>query len=179
MSEFGRLLEQQIPLLHRYARALTRDRSLAEDLVQSCLARALDKQQLWQPGTDIKAWLATLLHNLHVTDVRRSVRAASVSLATASQLGVPSRSEAHLELRDLDRAIGSLPEEQRQALLLIGLEGMRYDEAAAILAVPTGTLRSRLSRARASLRGHLSRPATFRRGYRLAETSPRQQEIVE
>src|SRR5205814_9471169 len=73
-SDFSRLVEAEIPRLRRYARALTRDVSRADDLVQSCLTRALAKQHLWQPGTDLRAWLFTILHNQHVNDVRRSVR---------------------------------------------------------------------------------------------------------
>ena len=74
MTDFARLLEAEIPRLRRYARALTRDVSRADDLVQSCLTRAVAKQHLWQPGTDLRAWLFTILHNQHVNDVRRSVR---------------------------------------------------------------------------------------------------------
>jgi RNA polymerase sigma-70 factor (ECF subfamily) len=74
MSDFGRLIEAEISRLRRYARALTRDVARADDLVQSCLARALAKQHLWQPGTDLRAWLFTILHNQHVNDVRHSVR---------------------------------------------------------------------------------------------------------
>src|SRR3954447_22784957 len=74
MQEFGRLVEAQIPRLRRYARALTRDVTRADDLVQSCLTRAVAKQHLWQPGTDLRAWLFTILHNQHVNEVRRSVR---------------------------------------------------------------------------------------------------------
>src|SRR6266851_3105714 len=111
MSEFGRLIEEQIPHLLRYARALTRDRMQADELTQSCLARALDKEDLWQPGSYIRAWLLTILHNLHVNDLRRSAREDSgADIATASLPGGPSRSEARLELRDLNRAIGTLPD---------------------------------------------------------------------
>ena len=74
MNDFARLLEVEIPRLRRYARALTRDVARADDLVQSCLTRAVAKQHLWQPGTDLRAWLFTILHNQHVNDVRRSVR---------------------------------------------------------------------------------------------------------
>src|ERR1700720_2608028 len=74
MSDFAQLLEVEIPRLRRYARALTRDLTRADDLVQSCLTRAIAKQHLWQPGTDLRAWLFTILHNQHVNDVRRSVR---------------------------------------------------------------------------------------------------------
>src|SRR5580700_9895713 len=154
MSDFGRLLEAEIPRLRRYARALTRGTMHADDLVQSCLTRALAKQHLWQPGTDLRAWLFTLLHNQHVNDVRRSMR-EGVSVAVedvAPILTVQSNVTDSLQLRDLEVALTKLPEEQRQVILLVGLEGLRYEEVAAILGVPIGTVRSRLSRGRDSLR---------------------------
>jgi RNA polymerase sigma-70 factor (ECF subfamily) len=154
MNDFGGLLAVEIPRLRRYARALTRDATRADDLVQSCLVRAVAKQHLWQPGTDLRAWLFTILHNQHVNDVRRSVReGVSVPVEDmAPVLTVPSSAAATLQLRDLERAITRLPEEQRQVVLLVGLEGMRYEEVARILDVPVGTVRSRLSRGRDSLR---------------------------
>src|SRR5437868_11361185 len=147
MNDFARQLEAEIPRLRRYARALTRDVSRADDLVQSCLTRAVAKQHLWQPGTDLRAWLFTILHNQHVNDVRRSVR-EGVSVAVeemAPVLTVNSSAIAALQLRDLEAAIAKLPQEQRQVILLVGLEGMRYEEVALILKVPVGTVRSRLS----------------------------------
>jgi len=154
MSDFVRLLEIEIPRLRRYARALTRDVSRADDLVQSCLTRAIAKQHLWQPGTDLRAWLFTILHNQHVNDVRRSVREGiSVPVEDmAPVLTVQSNATAVLQLRDLEAAIAKLPQEQRQVILLVGLEGMRYEEVADILGVPVGTVRSRLSRGRDQLR---------------------------
>jgi len=128
--------------------------SRADDLVQSCLTRAVAKQHLWQPGTDLRAWLFTILHNQHVNDVRRSVR-EGVNVAVeemAPMLTVQSNAIAVLQLRDLEAAIARLPQEQRQVILLVGLEGMRYEEVAAILGVPVGTVRSRLSRGRDQLR---------------------------
>ena len=154
MNDFGSLLEQEIPRLRRYARALARDAARADDLVQNCLARALAKSHLWQPGTDLRAWLFTILHNQHVNDVRRAVR-EGISVPVddvAPVLAAPSNQTDHLRLRDLDRALGCLPEEQRQVLLLVGLEGIRYEEVAAVLTVPVGTVRSRLSRGRDMLR---------------------------
>jgi DNA-directed RNA polymerase specialized sigma24 family protein len=74
MSDFARLLQNEIPRLRRYARALTRDAARADDLVQSCLVRAIAKEHLWEPGTDLRAWLFTILHNQNVNDIRRSVR---------------------------------------------------------------------------------------------------------
>lgn len=154
MSEFARLLESEIPRLRRYARALTRDGSRADDLVQSSLVRAIAKQHLWQLGTDLRAWLFTILHNLHVNDVRRGVReGATIPVEdVASALTVDATAGDSLQLRDLERALVRLPDEQRQVILLVGLEGMRYEEAAAILGIPVGTVRSRLSRGRETLR---------------------------
>jgi RNA polymerase sigma-70 factor, ECF subfamily len=154
MNDFARLLEAEIPRLRRYARALTRDVSRADDLVQSCLTRAVAKQHLWQPGTDLRAWLFTILHNQHVNDVRRSVR-EGVNVAVeemAPVLTVQASALDVLQLRDLEAAIAKLPQEQRQVILLVGLEGMRYEEVALVLGVPVGTVRSRLSRGRDQLR---------------------------
>ena len=154
MTDFARLVESEVPRLRRYARALTRDVSRADDLVQSCLVRAIAKQHLWQPGTDLRAWLFTILHNQHVNDVRRGVReGASIPVEeVASALTVDANAGASLQLRDLERALARLPDEQRQVILLVGLEGMRYEEVATILGIPIGTVRSRLSRGRETLR---------------------------
>ena len=153
MNDFARLLEEQIPRLRRYARALTRDLSRADDLVQSCLTRAIAKQHLWQAGTDLRAWLFTIMHNQHVNDVRHGVREGiSVEVAEAPELTVQSNAIPTLELRDLERALTKLPHEHREVILLVGLEGMRYDQVAEILNVPIGTVRSRLSRGRNELR---------------------------
>jgi RNA polymerase sigma-70 factor, ECF subfamily len=154
MTDFPRLVENEIPRLRRYARALARDASRADDLVQSCLVRAIAKQHLWQPGTDLRAWLFTILHNQHVNDVRRGVReGASIPVEeVASALTVDANAGASLQLRDLGRALMRLPDEQRQVILLVGLEGMRYEEVAMILDIPIGTVRSRLSRGRETLR---------------------------
>jgi RNA polymerase sigma-70 factor (ECF subfamily) len=154
MSDFGSLVEAEIPRLRRYARALTRDVVRADDLVQSCLARAVAKQHLWQPGTDLRAWLFTLLHNQHVNDVRRSVREGiNVSIEDAAPvLTIQPNAIDVLQLRDLEKALGQLAQEQRQVILLIGMEGMTYEDAASLLGVPIGTVRSRLSRGRDQLR---------------------------
>jgi RNA polymerase sigma-70 factor, ECF subfamily len=154
MMDFLELLQTEIPRLRRYARALTRDGSRADDLVQSCLVRAIAKGHLWQPGTDLRAWLFTILHNQHVNDVRRSVReGVRVPVEeVGATLTVPPNAVAALQLRDLERAIATLPAEQRQAILLVGLEGLSYEKVAAILDVPVGTVRSRLSRGRDTLR---------------------------
>jgi RNA polymerase sigma-70 factor (ECF subfamily) len=153
MNDFARMLEAEIPRLRRYARVLTRDVNRADDLVQSCLTRAVAKQHLWQYGTNLRAWLFTIMHNQHVNDVRRSVRDGNnVELDKAPTMTVQSNAIPVLQLRDLERAIAKLPHEQRQVVLLVGLEGMAYEEVAKILRVPVGTVRSRLSRGRDLLR---------------------------
>jgi len=154
MSDFHGRLEEQIPRLRRYARALTRDVNRADDLVQDTLVRALAKQHLWQAGTNLRAWLFTLMHNQHVNDVRRSNReGGNIDVDDmASVLVANTDPTASRQLRELERALNRLPLEQRESILLVGLEGLRYDEAASILGVPIGTVRSRLSRGREALR---------------------------
>jgi RNA polymerase sigma-70 factor (ECF subfamily) len=154
MTDFCGLLEAQIPPLRRYARALLRDASRADDLVQDTLVRALAKQHLWQEGTNLRAWLFTLMHNLHVNVVRQAVREGMLIDVedVPETLVANSDPTASRQLRELEEAIARLPVEQREVLLLVGLEGVRYDEAAAILRVPIGTVRSRLSRGRETLR---------------------------
>lgn len=154
MAEIHRSIEAEIPRLRRYARALARDMAAADDLVQDCLTRALGKLHLWQEGTDLRAWLFTILHNQYVNQVRRSVReGAAVGLSETEPLLTRAPHQGNsLELRDLERAMAKLPEEQRAVILLVGLEGLRYEEVAEVLGVPVGTVRSRLSRGRESLR---------------------------
>jgi RNA polymerase sigma-70 factor (ECF subfamily) len=154
MSDFHRRLEEEIPRLRRYARALTRNATRADDLVQDTLTRAVQKAHLWQPGTDLRAWLFTIMHNQNVNQIRHAIRDSStVNLETCSQsLVATTDPTASRQLRELERALGQLPEDQCQVILLVGLEGMSYEQAAAILQVPVGTIRSRLSRGRDALR---------------------------
>jgi RNA polymerase sigma-70 factor, ECF subfamily len=155
MAHIRHTIEAEIPALRRYARALVRDTTSADDLVQECLARALDKLALWREGTNLRAWLFTILHNQYISQIRRSVRSgATVELdETWPPPRLPSTQDKRLELRDLDRALNQLPEEQRTVILLVGLEDMSYVEVSKVLRVPVGTVRSRLSRGRLALRG--------------------------
>lgn len=159
MSDFGALLEPQIPRLRRYARALTRDTQHADDLVQDTLVRALTKQDRWEPGTNLRAWLFTLMHNQHVNNVRRANRdAGAIELdEVSSPIVAVSDPTSSRQLYELERALGQLPAEQREVILLVGLEGFSYEAVAEILAVPIGTVRSRLSRGRDALRRQLDR----------------------
>jgi RNA polymerase sigma-70 factor, ECF subfamily len=152
MSDFAAQLAPEIPSLRRYARALSRDASSADDLVQSCLVRALAKQHLWQPGTGLRPWLFTMLHNLQVSRVRRSARETRGYAAMEAFATRHHEPQSIIELIDVERAIAKLPDWQRQVVRLVGLEEMSYAQAAAMLGLPEGTVRSRLGRARASLR---------------------------
>jgi RNA polymerase sigma-70 factor (ECF subfamily) len=143
-----------IPRLERYARVLTRDVIAADDLVQDCLARALEKVHMWEPGTDLRAWLFTILYRQYISHARRVARRREdVELPESHRsLALSANQTARLELRDLECALARLPEEQRTVILLVGLEGMAYDEAASLVKVPVGTVRSRVARGRESLR---------------------------
>jgi RNA polymerase sigma-70 factor, ECF subfamily len=153
MLEFHRLIEQQIPRLRRYARALTHNRDWADDLVQDTLVRALVKEHLWQPGTNLRAWLFTIMHNQNVNTVRQGIREAAVDIEQVSAtLAAPTDASACREMLELERALARLPSTQRQVILLVGLEGTSYEESAGILGIPIGTVRSRLSRGRDDLR---------------------------
>ena len=160
MTAFHGLIEEQIPRPRRYARALTRNLARSDDLAQDTLARAIAKEHLWQPGTNLRAWLFTLMHNQHVNNVRRIAReGVTVELdAVSSSLVATTDPTSSRQLRELDRALSRLADEQRQTVLLVGLEGMSYQEAAEIFNVPVGTVRSRLSRGRDNLRRLMDLP---------------------
>jgi RNA polymerase sigma-70 factor, ECF subfamily len=144
-----------IPRLRRYARALAGDRIAADDLVQDTLERAWSKFHLYRRGTDLRAWLFTVMHNVHVNQVRAQ-RPTVMLDDEMLELAQPVRETDTLVLRDLDAAIRRLPPDQREVLLLVALEEMSYDETAETLGVPIGTVMSRLSRAREKLRNMLS-----------------------
>ena len=158
MSKFGVELEVHIASLRRYARALLRNRTDAEDLVQEALARAVARADTFKTGTNLRAWLFTILHNVHVNQVRaRAARPVEVPVeAVEARLVTPARQEERVEVRDMMRALDELPDEQRQVLLLVALEGLKYEEVAATLGVPIGTVMSRLSRARDAVRAKLA-----------------------
>ena len=149
MDEAQRLIEL-IPRLQRYARALVGERAGADDLVQDTLERAWAKLHLYRRGTDLRAWLFTVMHNVHVNRVR-ATRLVDPLEDEMPELTQRAQTDA-LELRDLDRAIARLPADQRAVLLLVTLEEMSYDEVARTLGIPIGTVMSRLSRAREKLR---------------------------
>lgn len=143
-----------VPALRRYARALTRNADRADDLVQDCLERAIRKRRLWSPTGPLQGWLFKILLNLYRNDSRQQRRRGEYipidSLVV--EPAIPAPQHGRIALGEMSRAIDALPADQREALLLVVLEGVSYDEAAGILGIPAGTLMSRLSRARAALR---------------------------
>lgn len=150
-------IREQIPRLRRYARALTSQREAADDLVQDTLERALSRAALFRPGGDPRPWLFTIMHNIFVNQVRSA--AARRTVALDPDLAEPASHDTTqdgLALRDLDRALAQVPDDQREILLLVGLENLSYAETAAILGVPVGTVMSRLSRGRGKLRHALA-----------------------
>jgi RNA polymerase sigma-70 factor (ECF subfamily) len=154
VNEAQRLVDL-IPRLRRYARALAGDRASADDLVQDTLERAWAKLHLYRRGTDLRAWLFTVMHNVHVNKVRaaRSTDPLDDEMPELAQRAAQSDA---LVVRDLDRAIARLPAEQRAVLLLVTLEEMSYEQVARTLGIPVGTVMSRLSRAREKLRSMMT-----------------------
>ena len=153
LSEFGLRVNELIPRLRRYARALTGERSAADDLVQDTLERAWTKLHLWRSGSDLRAWLFTIMHNVHVNQVRSRTAAPTLPLDDdLPDAPVRATQADMLEVRDIDSALKRLPVEQREVLLLVALEHMSYQESADTLGIPIGTVMSRLARARERLR---------------------------
>lgn len=144
-----------IPRLRRYARALAGDRASADDLVQDTLERAWAKLHLYRRGTDLRAWLFTVMHNVHVNRVR-AARATEILDEDMPELAQRAVQGDALAVRDLDRALARLPDEQRAVLLLVTIEEMSYEEVARTLEIPIGTVMSRLSRAREKMRAMMA-----------------------
>jgi RNA polymerase sigma-70 factor, ECF subfamily len=141
-----------IPALRRYARALTRDAEAADDLVQDTLVRALRSEHLFHGG-DIRSWLYTILTNLNRNRLRSLARRPT--LMALGDDDAPDMAGPEAGARDIERALASLVEDQRAALLLVVLEGLTYREVAEIPGVPIGTVMSRLARARAQIKAFL------------------------
>jgi RNA polymerase sigma-70 factor (ECF subfamily) len=143
---------QHIPRLRRYARALIGDRYSADDLVQDTLERAWNKLHLWRPGSDMRAWLFAIMHNVFVNHARSRRYEVESNMEILPTLPVRATQGDHLELLDVERALRTLPVEQREVLLLVAVEEMTYEEVSKALDVPIGTVMSRLSRGRDRLR---------------------------
>jgi RNA polymerase sigma-70 factor (ECF subfamily) len=160
-SGFRPGIQATIPALRRYARALTRDAETADDLVQDTLVRALRSEHLFHGG-DIRSWLYTILTNLNRNRLRSLARRPA--LTPIEDDDVPGTPGPDGGARDIERALATLVEDQRVALLLVVLEGLSYREVAEVQGVPIGTVMSRLARARAQIRAYLEgeRPALRR-----------------
>ena len=155
MQVFERALLELVPRLRRFARALARDQADADDLVQTALERALKARDQWTPGTRLDAWMMTIVRNSWIDEARARSRRAQTFVAEEAGAGIGSDAhrdiELKAELRDVDRAMAVLPEEQREAIALVLVEGFGYREAAEMLDIPIGTLTSRLTRGRQAL----------------------------
>ncbi|MFG6468238.1 RNA polymerase sigma factor [Roseateles sp. BYS87W] len=149
-----------MPALRRYARLLTGDATRADDLVQDTLERACRKWSLWRPGTALRPWLLSIMHNLHLNQLRDwRLDDGAAALDDVPDRPDPADAPAGLRL-DLERALAALPDGQRAVMLLVVVEEYTYAEAADILGVPLGTVMSRLHRGRETLRSWLSTPAS-------------------
>jgi RNA polymerase sigma-70 factor (ECF subfamily) len=147
-------MKAEIPRLRRFARYMTRDADYSDDLVQECLTRAIANIDSWQPGTNLRAWLFVILKNVFRNDKRRAQHdmAYRSGLERDAPLVVPAQQHNHLVLTEVQQAFLHLSEDHREVLMLIAVEGLRYEEAATILNISVGTVKSRLSRARTALR---------------------------
>jgi RNA polymerase sigma-70 factor (ECF subfamily) len=155
-----REIEAEIPRLRRFARYLARDIDLADDLVQECLLRAVSRIDTWEPGPNLRAWLLAILRNVFLSELQR-VRRSPVHnepdeerLSAAQEAGATHQCEPEfvIYLASVQCAFDRLSGEHREILALVAIEDMTYEEAAAVLDIPIGTVRSRLSRARTALR---------------------------
>ena len=152
MSGFQEGVQLAIPALRRYARALTRDADLADDLVQDTLVRALRSQHLFNGG-ELRSWLYTILTNLNRNRLRSLARRPTITAIGDND--APDASGPEAGGRDIERALATLVEDQRTALLLVVLEGLSYREVAEVQGVPIGTVMSRVARARLQIRTYL------------------------
>jgi len=155
LNKSADLLVTKIPRLRRYALALTGDANRADDLVQDCLAHALPRLKLWKPGTDMRAWLFTIMHNLFVNECRRQRKQPDVTTFTAAPVPYDN-SDVDVLLSELQSGLQRLAPEQREVLLLVSIEGLSYQQVAGVLGIPNGTVMSRLHRGRQQLRKWMS-----------------------
>jgi len=156
--EFETELLACLPRLRATAFMFTRNRAAADDLVQDCLLRALVAQKSYALGTNLGAWLYRLMRNRFISGLRlRRIATLSLDEPEAIAVGAPGSQEDHLVGRELERELAKLPTAQREAVLLVGASGLSYEEAALAMSCGVGTVKSRVSRARATLRLRLDR----------------------
>jgi RNA polymerase sigma-70 factor (ECF subfamily) len=147
---------ESIPQLQRFARRLAGNRSFADDLVQETVLRALTHAEQFHPGTNLLAWLMTILRNTYFNEKRREKRLGTFDEKVAATLQTANgQQEWSLRMRDLECRFATLPAVQREALVLVGANGLSYDHAAQIAGCAVGTMKSRVSRARLQLQSLL------------------------
>lgn len=171
MDEKKAAILHEIPRLRRYARALVRDRDAADDLVQDCLERALLRLDSWRTGESPRRWLFTIMHHLfidHVRKVSRRGEAAILPLDAHEALSTPGTQAETVASREIVDALQAISPDRRAALVMVGIEGFSYAEAATMLGIPAGTLMSRIARGREELRALLDDTAR-RRAIRIVE----------
>jgi RNA polymerase sigma-70 factor (ECF subfamily) len=157
MSDLILLVEPMIPALRRYARALLRDRDLADELVQDCLERVIARWAQRRDAQDTRSWVFAILHNLAVQRIRQQSRRGlhlamdQIDEAEEAAFSTPAPQEHRVRHHELMRALDGLPEDQRAVLLLVAVEDLSYAQAATALDIPVGTVMSRLARARQRL----------------------------
>lgn len=159
MDSRRKVLLDELPRLRRYARMLVGDPAYADDLVQDCLVRAISNLDRWQEGTNMRAWLFTIMRNVLFNDMRRARRSPFLETSGDQMDTVPvsADQEQRMRVMDVDKAFARLAPAHKEVFLLIAVEGLDYEEAAHVLGVPVGTVKSRLSRARNDLRGYLDK----------------------
>lgn len=146
-------LNKQLPGLRRYAHALTQNSQIADDLVQDCLEKSWSKRKTFKEGTNLRAWLFSIMHNLFISSVRRNKLADDYEKQLATNTAIHNMASEHNHvLHDLSKCLARLKPEHREVLILAGLENMPYKEIAEITETPIGTVMSRLSRGREELR---------------------------
>ena len=169
-AAFKRELVGLIPHLRAFARTLCGDPAAADDLAQDAMMKAWDARTSFQPGTNMKAWTFMILRNQFYSEKRRSWRQSQLDQEAAERTLVAADDPAApIALDELRQALASLPDEQREALILVGAGGFAYEEAAEICGCAVGTVKSRVSRARRALHGILESGAYVRDGSPAAE----------
>ena len=162
-SRFGEELVGLLPRLRSFARGLTRDAADGDDLCQATIERALNSASQWQEGTRLEAWVYRIMRNLWIDESRSRSRRGKTFVSEDEGIDIGNRGdagiEAHVELGNVGRAMDKLPPDQREAVMLVLVEGFAYKEAAEIIGCPAGTLTSRLVRGREALMRELGEQA--------------------
>lgn len=152
LDELQAHLVGAVPNLRAFAISLTGDVDRADDLVQETLVKAWKNRETFEPGTNLKAWLFTILRNTYFSELRKRKREVSVDdTVIEAKLSVHPEQQGHADFRDFRKALAQLGDDQREALILVGAEGFSYEEVAEICGCAVGTIKSRVNRARTKL----------------------------